>query len=54
MAVHAFTPVSTLLVQMAATAVGLIPAYAFDPSLAPAMAVVIFGVLLIFAAARRR
>lgn len=54
MAVHAFTPVSTLLVQMAATAIGLIPAYAFDPSLLPAMAVVIFGVLMIFAAARRR
>ena len=33
MAVHAFTPVATLLVQMAATAVGLIPAYALDPSL---------------------
>ena len=54
MAVHAFTPLSTLLVQMAATAIGLIPAYAFDPSLAPAMATVICGVLLIFAAARRR
>jgi hypothetical protein len=54
MAVHAFTPVSTLLVQMAATAVGLIPAYAFDPGLLPAMAVVILGVLLILAAARWR
>jgi hypothetical protein len=54
MAVHAFTPVSTLLVQMAATAVGLIPAYALDPGLLPAMAVVILGVLMIFAAARRR
>ena len=54
MAVHAFTPVATLLVQMAATAVGLIPAYALDPSLLPAMAVVIAGVLMIFYAARRR
>lgn len=54
MAVHAFTPVSTLLVQMAATAVGLIPAYALDPSLLPAMAVVILGVLMILGAARRR
>ena len=54
MAVHAFTPVATLLVQMAATAVGLIPAYALDPALLPAMAVVIVGVLMIFYAARRR
>jgi hypothetical protein len=54
MAVHAFTPVATLLVQMAATAAGLIPAYALDPSLLPAMAVVIAGVLMIFYAARRR
>jgi len=54
MAVHAFTPVATLLVQMAATAVGLIPAYPLDPSLLPAMAVVIAGVLMIFYAARRR
>jgi drug/metabolite transporter (DMT)-like permease len=54
MAVHAFTPVATLLVQMAATAVGLIPAYALDPALLPAMAVVIAGVLMIFYAARRR
>ena len=54
MAVHAFTPVSTLLVQMAATAAGLIPVYAFDPSLLPAMGVVILGVLMIFAAARKR
>jgi drug/metabolite transporter (DMT)-like permease len=53
MAVHAFTPVATLLVQMAATAVGLIPAYALDPALLPAMAVVIAGVLMIFYAARR-
>jgi drug/metabolite transporter (DMT)-like permease len=54
MAVHAFTPVSTLLVQMLATAIGLIPAYAFDAGLMPAMAVVILGVLIIFAAARHR
>jgi hypothetical protein len=54
MAVHAFTPVATLLVQIAATAIGLIPAYAFDPTLMPAMVTVICGVLLIFAAARRR
>ena len=54
MAVHAFTPVMTLLVQIAATAVGLIPAYAFDPSLMPAMGVVILGVLMMFASARRR
>jgi hypothetical protein len=54
MAVHAFTPVSTLLVQVAATAVGLIPAYAFDPGLLPAMGVVILGVLMILAAARKR
>jgi drug/metabolite transporter (DMT)-like permease len=54
MAVHAFTPVATLLVQMAATAVGLIPTYALDPALLPAMAVVIAGVLMIFYAARRR
>ena len=53
MAVHAFTPLSTLLVQVAATTIGLIPAYALDPSLLPAMTVVILGVLLIFAAARR-
>jgi hypothetical protein len=53
MAVHAFTPLMTLLVQIAATAAGLIPAYAFEPALLPAMGVVIAGVLLIFAAARR-
>jgi hypothetical protein len=54
MAVTAFTPVMTLLVQMLATAIGLIPAYAIDASLLPAMAVVILGVLMIFAAARSR
>jgi hypothetical protein len=53
MAVHAFTPVSTLLVQVGATALGLIPVYAFDPSLLPAMGVVILGVLMIFSAARK-
>ena len=50
----AFTPVATLLVQMAGSAAGLIPAYALDPELLPAMAVVIGGVLLILYAARRR
>lgn len=54
MAVHAFTPLSTLLVQVAATAIGLIPTYAIDPALLPAMGVVITGVLMIFWAARRR
>ena len=53
-ATHAFTPVGTLLVQMAASAVGLIPVYALDPSLLPSMGVVIVGVLLILYAARRR
>ena len=37
MATHAFTPVATLLVQIAASAVGLIPGYALDPGLVPAM-----------------
>jgi hypothetical protein len=54
MATHAFTPVATLLVQIAATAVGLIPAYAFDPGLMPSMGIVIAGVLLMLYAARRR
>jgi hypothetical protein len=54
MSVHAFTPVATLFVQMAASAVGLIPVYAFDPSLLPAMATVIAGVFLILLTARRR
>lgn len=54
MSVHAFTPLATLLVQMAASAVGLIPVYALDPSLLPAMATVIAGVFLILLAARRR
>jgi hypothetical protein len=53
-ATSAFTPVATLLVQMAGSAAGLIPAYALDPELLPAMAVVIGGVLLILYAARRR
>lgn|GEM_PF-6019420 len=43
MAVHAFTPPMTLPVQTAAAAAGLVPAYAFDPALAPAMGVVIAG-----------
>jgi hypothetical protein len=50
----AFTPLATLLVQMGASAVGLIPTYAMDPELLPAMAVVIGGVFLILFAARRR
>ncbi len=54
MATHAFTPVATLLVQIAASAVGLIPGYALDPSLMPAMGIVIGGVLLMLYAARRR
>lgn len=52
-ATSAFTPVATLLVQLAASALGLIPAYALDWSLLPAMAVVIAGVFLILFAARR-
>ena len=52
-ATHAFTPVATLLVQIAATAVGLIGGYALDPGLVPAMGVVIVGVLLMLYAARR-
>jgi hypothetical protein len=54
MATHAFTPVATLLVQLAASAVGLIAGYALDPSLMPAMGVVIGGVLLMLYAARQR
>jgi len=54
MATHAFTPVVTLLVQLAAGAAGLIPGYALDPGLMPAMGVVIGGVLLMLYAARRR
>jgi hypothetical protein len=53
-ATSAFTPVATLLVQLAATGVGLIPAYALDGGLLAAMAVVVAGVLLILYAARRR
>jgi hypothetical protein len=53
-ATHAFTPVATLIVQVAASAVGLIPGYVLDPSLIPAMATVIAGVLLMLYAARRR
>ena len=54
MATHAFTPVATLLLQIAASAVGLIPGYALDPGLMPAMGIVIGGVLLMLYAARRR
>jgi hypothetical protein len=53
-ATSAFTPVATLLVQLAAGAIGLIPLYAIDRSLLPAMAVVILGVFLILYSARRR
>ncbi len=53
-ATSAFTPVATLLVQLAASAVGLIPVYVLDLSLLPAMGVVIGGVFLILYAARRR
>jgi hypothetical protein len=53
-ATSAFTPVATLLVQLAGSATGMIPDYALDWSLLPAMAVVIAGVFLILAAARRR
>jgi drug/metabolite transporter (DMT)-like permease len=53
-ATSALTPLATLAVQTAASAVGLIPAYAIDPKLVPAMAVVIAGVLMIMYAARRR
>lgn len=54
MATHAFTPVATLLVQIAASAIGLIPGYVLDPGLVPAMATVILGVLLMLYATRRR
>ena len=53
-AASAFTPVTTLLVQMLGSAIGLIPAYALDPALLPSMAVVIGGVFLILYAAGRR
>lgn len=53
-ATSAFTPVATLLLQIAASALGLIPVYVLDLGLLPAMAVVVGGVLLILFAARRR
>jgi drug/metabolite transporter (DMT)-like permease len=53
-ATSAFTPAAALLVQMGGSAIGLIPDYALDPKLLPAMAVVIGGVFLILYAARRR
>ena len=53
-AASAFTPLTTLLAQMAGSAVGLIPAYALDPELLPSMVIVIGGVLLILYAAGRR
>jgi drug/metabolite transporter (DMT)-like permease len=52
-AMTAFIPAVTLLVQIAASAVGLIPAYTLDPSLLPGMGIVIAGVLLILYAARK-
>ncbi|MGE0848131.1 MAG: hypothetical protein AB7O44_00745 [Hyphomicrobiaceae bacterium] len=52
-AMSAFIPAVTLLVQIAASAVGLIPVYTLDASLLPGMAIVIGGVLLILYAARR-
>jgi hypothetical protein len=53
-AASAFTPLTTLLVQMIGSAVGLIPTYALDPELLPSMVVVIAGVLLILYASGRR
>jgi ABC-type xylose transport system permease subunit len=53
-AASAFTPLTTLLVQMIGSAVGLIPAYTLDPELLPSMVVVIAGVLLILYASGRR
>ncbi|MBX9588472.1 MAG: DMT family transporter [Hyphomonadaceae bacterium] len=52
-ATNAFTPVAALLVQGAAGALGLIPLYAPDASLLPAMAIVIAGMFMILYAARR-
>jgi hypothetical protein len=53
-AASAFTPLTTLVVQMIGSAVGLIPTYALDPELLPSMVVVIAGVLLILYASGRR
>lgn len=53
-ATSAFTPLATLLAQIAGTAVGLIPAYTTTPGMIIAMAVVIGGVFLILSAVRRR
>jgi hypothetical protein len=52
--VSAFTPLTTLMAQMAGSAAGLIPTYALDPELLPSMVIVIGGVLLILYAAGRR
>lgn len=52
-ATSAFTPVAALLVQSVAAAFGLIPFFALDASLYPAMAVVIAGVFMILYGARR-
>ena len=53
-ATSAFTPVATLLLQVLAGALGLLPVYVMEPGLLPAMGVVVGGVLLILYAARRR
>ncbi len=53
-AVTALTPAATLVVQVAAGLVGLIPLYPIEPGLVPAMLVVIAAVFLIIYAARRR
>jgi hypothetical protein len=53
-AASAFTPLTTLMAQMAGSAAGLIPAYALEPELLPSMVIVIGGVLLILYAAGRR
>jgi hypothetical protein len=53
-AASAFTPLTTLVAQMAGSAVGLIPTYALEPELLPSMVIVIGGVFLILYAAGRR
>ena len=53
-AASAFTPLTTLVAQMAGSAAGLIPTYALEPELLPSMAIVIGGVFLILYAAGRR
>lgn len=53
-ATSAFTPVATLVLQLVASALGLLPVYLLEPGLLPAMGIVVGGVLLILYAARRR